>query len=625
MAPLRSPGNLDLHAMPLAAHDPSETLLSPAFFLCGVLALGMLAQWMAWRMRVPALVLLLLFGFALGRFAKPEQYIEGGLLFPAVSLAVAVLLFEGGLSLRLREIRDTGRVVVRLVTAGLLVTWLGTALAAALLLDFSPQMAVLCGALLTVSGPTVIVPLLRHVRPVRRIGALIKWEGIVNDPIGAVLAALVFEVVSGSRSGYIAAHSLTGLGTTVLVGILLGASAAWTLMFLLKRYLVPDFLQNAAVLSIVLLVYVIANGLQHEAGLIAVTIIGVILANQRQVSVHHIVEFKENLRVLLISTLFIVLAARLQLDRAQLLEGTDWTAGELAWRGAAFLAVLLLLVRPVSVGVATIGSGLAWRERVLLAWVHPRGIVAAAVASLFALQLSSAPEARLLELITYVVIVGTVVVYGLTLAPLARFLGMASQDPQGVLFAGASRPVREIASALQKEGFYSVLVDSNHRNIAAARMAGLATVYANIGSEFAREETDLGDIGRLLAMTPNDQVNALAAMEFLQHFGRAGVYQLAPPDSASERQEPVAAHRLGRILFAQDITYEQLAKRVAAGAQVKTTSLTDDFTYEDFAQRYGEEALALFVVDGTKLKVVAVDDEPKPLAGQKLIALVPAT
>jgi NhaP-type Na+/H+ or K+/H+ antiporter len=614
----------------LASSSASE-LVTPAIYLAGVLACGTLAQWAAWKLRIPAIILLLVTGFVVGRVAVPEDYIPTDLLFPIVSLAVAIILFEGGLSLRFRDVRETGGVVLRLVTVGIAITWIGTAVAAWGLLGFSLPMAVLCGALLTVSGPTVIIPLLRHVRPVRKMGALIKWEGIVNDPIGAVLAALIFEVVARGSDDGMLGHSLKSLGLTAAVGFVLGGLAAFVLIQLFRRYLVPDYLQNPIVLTVVLVVFAVSNRVQHESGLVTVTVLGVILANQRSVSLRHIIEFKENLRVLLIGTLFIILASRVPLGPSELAE-FGWPLGELALRAAAFLAVVVVVIRPLAAFAATLFSPLNWRERLLLAWIHPRGIVAAAVSSLFALNLvrlagaeggnpALAAEGDRLVLATFWIIVGTVTIYGLTLSPLARRLGLASTNPQGVLFAGATPVVREIASAVKDEGFRVVLVDSNHTNIGAARMAGLPVLYASIVSEYAREELDLGDVGYLLAMTPNDQVNTLAVMEFTEHFGRAGVFQVAPPAVSSERKEPVSQERRGRILFGPEATYERLATRFAQGFRVKKTALTDDFTHEEFTDRY-PDAIVLFVAEDKRLRVRSTDDEWTPKAGQKLIALV---
>lgn len=599
--------------------------LTPSILAAGVLALGIAAQWLAWRFRLPAIVLLLAFGVALGQWAPVDRSAgDQDFFFAMVSLSVGIILFEGGLSLDFREIRGAGGVVMRLVTVGLTITWLMTAGLARWVADFSWPMALLLGALLTVSGPTVVLPLLRHVQPIRRVGSLAKWEGIVNDPIGAVLAALVFEVVSqyGLHAGA-AGSSLRDLGATMVVGGVLGGLGAVFLLVMLHRFWAPDYLQNPVILAFVMLIFAISNAIQHESGLVTVTIMGVILANQRGVAIRHVVEFKENLAVLLISTLFIVLTRRLQIDRDSL--------AQMGWSSVALAALLIVVVRPLAVFGSTFGSGLAWREKAFLAWIHPRGIVAAAVSSVFALRLLEqrgaddplVAEAGRLELTVFLVIAATVVVYGMTLAPLARRLGLSGENPQGILLAGASRAAREIGMAIKNEGFPVLVVDTNHRNIAAARMAGLAAKYASVGSEYVQEEIDLGGIGRILAMTPNDEVNTLAAMGFAERFGRAEVYQLAASESSSDRTERVAAYRRGRILFDRPTTYRELEQRFAEGYTIKKTLMSEDFTFDSFRARYGSSALILFRIDESRQLIVATaekDAMPKP--GQKLIALV---
>ncbi len=594
--------------------------MNTALYLSGILALGVGAQWLAWRLRLPAIVLLLAFGFALG-WLSPARDLgdDPEVFFSIVSLAVGIILFEGGLSLDLHEIRETRGVVFRLVTIGLGVTWLLTSALAYYVVGFSAQLSMLAGALLTVSGPTVIVPLLRHVQPVRRIGSLAKWEGIVNDPIGAVLATLVFQVIVHHTHGDMASASLRGLGWTIVYGLLFASGGAIFLLQMFRRYWVPDYLQNPLILAFVMLLFAVSNLLQEESGLVTVTLLGIFLANQRTVTIRHVVEFKENLRVLLISTLFIVLASRLRIDADAL--------RLLGWESVLFLVLLMVLVRPLSVFLSTLGSGLSWAERSFLAWMHPRGIVAAAVSSLFALEISHveqfAGEADRFVLLVFLVIVGTVTIYGLTLGPIARWLGLSTPNPQGVLFAGASPAVREIALALRDEGFSVLMVDTNPRNNAAARMAGIPVDYASIGSEFVQEEIDLGGIGRLLAMTPNDEVNALAALEFAERFGRAEVYQVAPEEASSGRTERVSASRRGRTLFGEGITIAQLETRFARGSTIKKTLLTEDFTFDDFTARYGNSALVLFrVEDGEHLLVTTADTDSTPKPGQKLIALV---
>jgi Trk K+ transport system NAD-binding subunit len=319
-----------------------------------------------------------------------------------------------------------------------------------------------------------------------------------------------------------------------------------------------------------------------------------------------------------VSTLFIVLAASVDVSLAQI--------QSLGWPLAAFLGLLILVIRPLSVALATMFSELSWRERVLLAWVHPRGIVAAAVASLLALDLaesSFAAEGEQFVFITFATVVTTVLIYGLTLPAVAKWLGLSSPNPQGILFAGASPLVRDIAQAAREEGITVLAVDTNHEQATAARMAGIPTHFASIGSEFVREEIDLGDIGRLLAMTPNDEVNTLAAMEFVEQFGRAEVYQLAAAEPDHQRRDRVAAHRRGRTLFRRDATYKMLADRYAAGARVKKTQLTGNFTLKSFLEHHGPNAIVLFLIDGAgKLLVKTNEDVPLSKNFPKVIALV---
>lgn len=601
--------------------------LQTPIYLAAVLAIGIFAQWLAWRLKLPAIVLLLFFGFGLGYLVgPPEDYFsddaEGrAMLFSMVSLAVGVILFEGGLNLRFKEIRDHASVVVRLVSVGLAVTAVLTSIAAHYLVGFRWSMAILVGALLTVSGPTVILPLLRQVRPERKLGSVVKWEGIINDPIGAVLAALVYEVVAHGTPDDMTHGTLMAIGRTLVIGLGLGLASGWLTREMMRRYLVPDYLQNPVVLALVLLVFAISNRLQEESGLVTVTVLGMYLANQRDVAIKHVIEFKENLRVLLLSVLFIVLASRIQPTAAEI--------EDVGWGGVAFVLAVILLIRPIAVFASTFGSELSRRERLFLAWIHPRGIVAAAVATLFAIGITSShpeyeAEGQKMVLITFLVVVGTVTIYGLSLGRVAKWLGLSREDPQGVLFAGASPMVREIARALHNEGIVTLLVDTNPENIASARMDGLPVCYASIGSEFVHQETDLGDIGRLLAMTPNDEVNTLAASEFAEKLGSANVYQFSPHEKSSERHQRVPSHLRGRILFSEGLTEDQLRQKFQQGYRAKKTSLSEDYTYEKFREKYGDDAVLMFVApEKGKLNVVAANSSYEPKPGDKLIALVP--
>lgn len=580
-----------------------------------ILVLGVSAQLLAARIRLPSILLLLVVGLVAGPVSgwlDPDE-LFGKLLFPIVSVSVALILYEGGLSLSLRDLPTVGGAVRHLVSVGAVVTWAVSALAARLIFGLDMGLAVLLGAILVVTGPTVIGPMLRHIRPSGPVGPVLMWEGIVIDPIGAVLAVLVFEAISGAGGGE-PAHLALNLLWTVVFGGGLGLLGAAVLTVLIYKYWAPDQLQSAVSLMLVVAVFVGANHLQHESGLLAVTVMGIALANQRLVDVKHIVEFKENLRVLLISTLFILLAARLRLDDLK----TVWLSG------GVFVAVLVLVARPLSVWLSTLRSKLKRNERLVLAWMAPRGIVAAAVASVFAIRLEELgyAGANLLVPITFVVIIGTVAVYGLTSPIVARRLGVADSNPQGVLFIGAQPWVRAVAAVLKNEGYRVLLVDSNRSNTAAARMDGIDTYSGSVLAEYAMAEMSLGGIGRILAVTPNDWVNTLAVQRFTSVFGRAECFQLPP------RQEPVGKesrhkHLHGRWLFDENVRYGDLERRFATGATVKATKLSDEFDFEAFQKMHGESAIPLFLkTESGALRVIAADQQLNPTAGQALISLV---
>ena len=588
--------------------------------LASIIVLGIGAQWLAWLLHLPSILLLLIVGFIAGPvtgFLNPDALL-GDLLLPVVSLSVAIILFEGGLNLKIAELRRSGSVVRNLVTVGVAVTWLVGTAAAYFVLGLDFELAVLLGAILVVTGPTVILPLLRYLRPGGQVGPVLKWEGIVIDPIGAILAVLIFEAIFAVGFQEATTLAVISLAKTILFGGAIGAIGALVLIQLLKRYWIPDFLHSVVSLALALGAYAVANLVQTDSGLLTVTLMGIIMANQKSVSIRHIIEFKENLRVLLISALFILLAARFDMGDLAYISG-----GSLV-----FLGILMLVARPVSVALSTLGSGLNLRERVFLSWLAPRGIVAAAVASVFGLRLVEAGYAQgeLLVSLTFIVIIGTVAIYGLSAPWLARRLKVAQPDPQGVLIVGGHSWARAVASALKEKEYKVLVVDSNWANIAATRMAGVSTFYASILSQYAREGIDLGGIGRLLALTSDDEFNSLASLEFANVLGRRQVYQLPPEGEDKGQRVMVSRHLRGRYLFAPEMSYSQLAGRFAAGATIKTTILSKEFGYDAFKARYGDKAVPLFLIDqNDKLIIFTASNPPQPQPGHKLISLIDAT
>ncbi|HEY8518393.1 MAG TPA: sodium:proton antiporter [Candidatus Binatia bacterium] len=589
-----------------------HTLIS----LAAILVLGITAQWIAWRLRMPSILLLLASGLVAGPvlgWLDPDE-LFGELLLPLVSLSVAVILYEGGLNLKLRELRDVGRAFFLLVTVGVAVSWVTGALAARWLLGLEWAVASLLGAILVVTGPTVIGPMLRHLRLRGKVGALLKWEGIIIDPIGATLAVLAFTVVQADvGEGF--GRATIELASTLVIGVAIGGVAAAILIVVLSRYWVPDTLHNPVSLMLMIAAFTTANVLQEESGLLAVTVMGIVLANQTRVSIRHVVEFKESLTVLLVSGLFVVLGARLRPE----------ALAELGWASFAFVAVLILIARPAGVLLSTWRSTLTWQERAFLCCMAPRGIVAAAISSVFALSLVSLGYAGALAIVpvTFLVVFVTVLLYGSLAGVLARRLGLAQANPQGVLFVGADPWVRAVASALHDEQIPVFLVDTHFENIRDCRMSGLPCLYGSALAEETREAIDYSGLGRMLAVTSNDEVNSLACMRYAEDFGRQEIYQLPFAPRKEGRHEAVPAEHRGRFLFGQEHTHRALSALAGPQPTVKKTPLTAEFDFAAFQARNAGTLLPLFVLkpDG-KLQVATVEGLAEPQPGDVVVSLV---
>lgn len=584
--------------------------------LAAVLLLGIGAQWLAWRIRTPAILLLLLFGLAAGPFTgflNPDQVFGQGLLLQIVQFSVAIILFEGGMTLKFREVKDVGGTVFSLVTVGMLVTWGLSAVAARFILDFDWPLSMLIGAVLVVTGPTVVGPLLRQIRPKKTVSSVLKWEGIVIDPVGVLLAVLVYEGAF-SHHNPSAVEIVRAILATLGVGFGIGLGLAAVIVIFLRRFWIPDFLHSPVVLMTVIGSFAASNSLVHESGLLTVTVLGVVLANQKFVKVSHILHFKENLQILLISTLFILLAARIEMGTLQ----------KIGSQSVIFLIVLIALVRPVAVLLSTLASKLNWAERGLVSGMAPRGIVAAASASVFALRLEEIghPDADLFVPNVFLVIVGTVLVYSLGSLPLAKRLNQTDINPQGVLFIGANEVSRMMAKALQAKGFKVLLIDSNHGLVRQAKAAGLPVLQGNVLADRTIESIDLEGIGKVFAMTPNVEVNSLALVHLAPHFTNERSYHLAGKAGPSGE---VPGSFTKRTLFGDECTFEYLDSLLRDGHEVKTTKLSTEFSWEDFLLQHGEQSILLAVVtDGKLLEPVSNDYRPKPKAGSTVIALIPA-
>jgi NhaP-type Na+/H+ or K+/H+ antiporter len=536
-----------------------ESTIGPTLAL--IVGTGMVAQWIAWRTGLPSIIALLVAGLALGPVTgllNPDELL-GDTLFPLVSLSVALILFEGGLNLPPRELRNTGTAVRRLISIGAVVTGVIGWYASREIFGISNEAAIVLAAVLVVTGPTVVGPLLRFVRPAGTTGPILRAESVLIDPIGATAALVAFEIVLAEETND-AVLSLVGIvGLTLVAGAGLGLATAFLLDEALKRFLIPDQLAIPVTFAFVVASYVAANEIQDESGLLAVTVVGMYLARRESSTIRQVLEFNESLRTLLISALFILLAARIEAD----------ALSDIAVPAAAFLAVLVLIARPLTVLVSTVRTSLTWRERAFLMTMAPRGIVAAAVSAIFALRLEEeeVADADKIVPIMFLVIIGTIVVYGFLAGPAARVLGLAEAQADGVLIVGSHAIARGVATELKARQVKTLLIDTDPYNVTRAIAKGLTARRMSALAEEATESLDLRGMGRLFAMTSNDEVNALSTGRFARVFGRREVFQLAPGKRRSG-QSAVPDEYLGRIVGIDGITYTTLDERSRQGWKV---------------------------------------------------------
>ncbi|MFK8057102.1 MAG: cation:proton antiporter [Saprospiraceae bacterium] len=540
--------------------------------LASVIVLGILAQWVSWRLKIPAILPLILTGLAVGPFStfwtpdaelfiQPRaEYGEGGVvkglfagqnLFYFVSLSIGLILFEGGLTLRQREIRGIGPAIVKLITVGTVITFAGCGLLAHYIMGLNWHISFVFASLVVVTGPTVIGPILQNVPLSRNVSTILKWEGILIDPIGALLAVLMFEFVFASFGSEVGTdHVMNEFGLEALViflkivgvGLAMGFAAAYGLFTLIKRELIPHYLLNVFVLALVLMVFTVSDELVHESGLLSVVVMGMVLGNLDVPRFQEIANFKESITVLLISILFILLAANITMDQLLLL--VDWRCG--------LLFIGILAIRPIAVLASTMGSELSLSEKLYVGWLGPRGIVAAGIASVFGLRLEEIgfPGAEYIVPLVFMVVLGTVLLNATTAKIFAKWSGVMLDESNGILIVGASPLARLIAKYLQSNNQHVVLVDSSLSNIDAARQEGLEATVANIYNDKLEERLELSDIGYLYAMTASSEVNNFAVRRYTKLFGENGAYRLI--DSSELNLDPAALPETGIITYNDD-------------------------------------------------------------------------
>lgn len=579
--------------------------------------IGFLCQWLAQKVKLPAILFLLIAGLVLGPVAGllDPDLLFGELLFPYISLSVAVILFEGALTLRFDELKEIGRPVVNMVSFASIVNAVIITIATHYFIGLNWEISALFGAIMVVTGPTVIMPMLKTVKPNHRISDVLRWEGIVIDPIGALFAVLVFEWIVVQSTSEHPSDVFWIFVKTVGVGTLIGLLGGYLFGILLRRHMIAESLQNFASLAVVCFVFALSDTLAHESGLLSVTIMGVLLANMRGVHIHSILDFKEDLTVVFVSALFIVLAARLDIA----------AFAALGFGGVLVFLSMQFIARPVKVFLSFLGSDFTFRERAMIAWIGPRGIVAAAVSAVFTLKLDEMgiANSELLVPLAFSIIIGTVVFQSLTARPVAKLLKVAQPDTPGVLIVGSNIFSITVAEALKKAGVETIVCGKNWDSLRPARLAGLKTYYGNPSSDHASLNLNLAPYGVMLGLSNHHEYNISQVARFRDEFGIRQVFCLpATQDPDRNHKHLASEHVTGQILFGFEQNFSKLRRAINDGYSIGMTEITEAYDFVKWRED-NPDALKLFSINKSgEINFKTADTPLNPSDGTTLFYLV---
>lgn len=584
--------------------------------MVGMLGIG--AQWLAWRTGWPAIVLMLAAGFlagpVLGLFDPEHAF--GDLLDPMIAIGVALILFEGGLSLDFRELRHAGDGVWRLVLLGGPIAWVLGAFAAHSIGGLEWPVAILFAGILVVTGPTVVMPLLRQSSVKARPAAILKWEAIVNDPIGALFAVVSYEYFRAvtESPGASLFEVVPPLIIAAIIAGLIGYVAAAAIAWAFPRGAIPEYLKVPVLLTSVIVVFVLSNQIEHEAGLVAVTVMGIALANMNVSSLRSIHPFKQNIAVILIAGIFVLLSASLEFEELAYLN----------WNFGLFLLALLFLVRPATILLSLLGSSVPWNERLFLSWIAPRGIVLVAISGLFALRLEDIGyDGTALIGLSFAVVVATIVAHGFTIDLVARLLNLKGSNRPGVLIVGSTPWTISLALMMQELKAPVMVVDSSWQRLALARQKGLPFYHGEILNEATEHNLDLTPYSVLVAATENEAYNALVCNEFAYEIGRDTVFQLGDAIDDEDRHALPSGIR-GRALFESGFGVEDVNERLARGWVFRKTKLSEEFTFAAAQDRLPDAAAMLLLVrDNGTLRFFTHAARPEPRAGDVIVSFAP--
>jgi len=582
--------------------------------LIGILGIG--SQWFAWKFSMPAIVVMSIVGLIAGPFLgimNPEESF-GDLYRPVISVAVAIILFEGSLDLNRKEVSDVGRPIFRIATIGAFIAWIAGSLAAHYMAGLSWEVAFVIGGLFVVTGPTVIMPLLRQSKLKPRVATILKWEGIVVDPLGVLLAVFAFEIITVFTMESKSVTDLLFFFAMAAFATIIGWAGGHLIGWLFEGGRVPEFLKSPVVFTFVILIFAIPDEIIQGTGLLAVTALGMTLANIGISSLHDFRHFKENLSVLLISAIFIMLAASLELD----------TIIEIFQPNIiGYVLLMMFIVRPLSIFISTIGTTLSLQERALIGWIAPRGIVALTVSSYFASILldSGYEDAKMLTTLTFGLVFFTVIAHGFTLSPLAKRLNLSLEGNPGVLIVGSNKFTVELAQSLQKVNSPVLIVDNSWRNLRFARQAEVPFHFGEILSEQTEYRLDTIPYDSIITATVSYSYNSLICTAFLPEYGRTNVFKVDPENGDNET---IVAKVGGRSLCKETITLHDLIQKIDNGYKHTVTELSEQFTYEDYRNEKNENAINLYFVKPTgQIHFYAPDMQVYPQIDDKIVSLTP--
>lgn len=601
-----------------AAADTAHHVVNMLPFKIALIgALGIGAQWLAWKLQRPAIVLMaiagLIFGPLLGAildlnlwepiqnalsiFHLDPESDFGDVYRPMIGLAVAIILFEGGMTLRFKDLGDSAHAVGRMVLlAGPIAWFLGT-YAAHYIVGLPWDIAAMVGGLFVVTGPTVIMPLLRQAHLKKRPANILKWEGIVNDPVGALFAVGGYEFIRFTQEGANVALAFGQLIFIAIMGGVVGVVSGWGLAQAFKRGLIPEYLKAPVVLVWVLAIYVLANLLAPETGLLAVTALGMTMANTKFASMVEMRRFKETIAIMLVSGVFVLLTATL----------TPEVLKEFfSFRILGFVLVMMLFVRPIAVMISTFWSGISIKEALLISFIAPRGIVAVAVAGLFALELQAIgrPEGAQFVPLAFALVFATVLFAGFAIGPLSKALGLSSDHGDGVLIVGANPWSLGLAKALKEMGVGVLVADTNWRRLRGARIEGFSTFYGEVLSENADYRLDHSAFNHIIAATPNDAYNALVCVEFAPELGRHRVFQVSGHDKSDKDSETIAFTSRGRTLSSRGRSFDALTRDWWSGWRFKATNVSEEYPMASLMEERGEDVDIMLIKRDTGLEFV---------------------